>query len=123
MKITMLYDRLLVRVIEGSDRTKGGLIVPAIARENTPYLRAEVIEAGNGRITPAGDLVPLSVHKGDVVVFFRAAGSGEQLAFPSDEGEDLVVIREPHVVAVLSELPRGTGLLSLDGTEHVVPAS
>lgn len=118
MKVECLYDRLLVRVIEESDRTKGGLIVPQVAQQNTPYLRGEVIAVGHGRVTTAGHVVPLIVNVGDVVVFFRAGGGGEQLIFPdADTGEDLLVIREPHVVAILRDLPRGTGLIGTDGRE------
>ncbi len=123
MKMKPLYDRLLVRVIEGDDRTSGGLIVPQIARENTPYLRAEVVAAGHGRMTPTGDTLPLLVQVGDVVCFFRAAGSGEQLIVPDGDGGELLCIREPHIVGVFMGLPRGTGLLAIDGSEHTVSPS
>ncbi len=116
MRIECLYDRLLVRVIEESDRTRGGLIVPSIARDNTPYIRGEVVACGHGRVTPNGDTVPLKVREGDVVVFFRSGGGGEQLVFPMDD-EELLIIREPHVCAILRDLPRGTGLIGTDGQE------
>lgn len=117
MRIECLYDRLLVRVIEESDRTRGGLVVPHIARENTPFVRGEVIAVGHGRVTPSGDTVPLKVSVGDIVVFFRSGGGGEQLVFPMDDGEDGLIIREPHVCAILRDLPRGTGLIDMDGRE------
>lgn len=118
--ITMLYDRLLVRVIEGDATTKGGLIVPQLARDNTPYLRGEVLAVGHGRVTPNGDTVPLSVKDGDVVVFFRSANSGEQLVFPTPAGEELLIIREPHVCAIVRNLPRSSGVLDREGREVVV---
>lgn len=118
MRVDMLYDRLLVRVLEESDRTRGGLIVPMVAQQNTPYLRGEVVAVGHGRATTAGHVVPLIVNVGDVVVFFRGGGHGEQLIFPdADTSEDLLVIREPHVIAILRDLPRGTGLIGIDGRE------
>lgn len=112
--VTMLYDRLLVRVLEGDETTSGGLVVPQIVRDNTPYLRGEVLAVGTGRITPNGDTVPLSVKEGDVVIFFRSAGGGEQLMFPG-KGTELLIIREPHVCCILRDLPKTTGLLDLDG--------
>lgn len=118
-EIVPLYDRLLVRVLEEADRTSGGLIIPLLAAENTPYRRAEVIAAGHGRITPSGETVPLYVRDGDIIVFFRSQGSGEQLVFPAPSGEDLLVIREPHVMLVLRNLPRATGVLGADGREVV----
>ena len=121
MKITPLYDRILVRVLDESDRTKGGLYVPQVARDNTPFLRGEVVAVGDGRITQAGNVVPLSVKAGDIIVFFRAA-NGEQLVFPTGD-EDLLVIREPHVCGILTDLPRATGVLTADGREIMVDPS
>jgi chaperonin GroES len=115
-----LYDRILVRPLDGATRTKGGLYVPQIAHDNTPWQRAEVVAVGHGRLTPDGTVVPLRVRVGDVVAFFRSAGSGEQLVFPGDGGEDLLVIREPNVLAIYRDLPRATGLLNPDGTEAVM---
>ena len=115
--VQLLYDRLLVKVIEGDETTSSGLIVPQIARDNTPYLRGEVLAVGHGRIVANGTTAPLVVKPGDVVIFFRSPGSGEQLIFPSKSGIELLIIREPHVCAILRDLPKGTGLLDMDGRE------
>lgn len=112
--VEMLYDRLLIRVIGESNRTKSGLFIPDMAIGNTPYIRGEVIEVGHGRVTQNGDVVPLRVTVGDVVVFFRVQGS-EQLVFPADDGEDLLIIRENHVAMILRDLPRDVGLVNQDG--------
>jgi len=117
--VEMLYDRLLVRVVGESNRTKSGLFIPDMAVQNTPYLRAEVIEVGHGRVAMSGEVVPLRVKAGDVVVFFRVSG-GEQLVFPSDTGEDLLIIRENHVAMILRDLPKDTGLVNQDGAAVVV---
>jgi chaperonin GroES len=118
--ITMLYDRLLVRVIGEDNRTDSGLFIPDMALENTPYRRAEVVEVGHGRITQNGDTVPLSVKVGDVVVFFRTGTNGEQLVYPAPDGKDLMIIREPHVAMILRDLPQDTGLVNQDGKELLV---
>lgn len=117
--VEMLYDRLLVRVVGESNRTKSGLFIPDMAVSNTPYLRGEVVEVGHGRVTQNGDVVPLRVKAGDVIVFFRVSG-GEQLVFPSDTGEDLLIIREAHVAMILRDLPRDAGLLTQDGKPVLV---
>lgn len=118
-EIVPLYDRLLVRVMDDGERTRGGLIVPQLAKDNTPYLRGEVVAAGHGRITPSGETVPLQVRDGDIIVFFRSMSSGEQIVFPTPAGEELLVIREPHVMLVMRGLPRTTGVLGADGREVV----
>lgn len=117
--ITPLYDRLLVRVLDESDQTRGGIIVPQLAKQNTPYLRGEVVAAGHGRITPSGETVPLFVKDGDIIVFFRLGPSGEQIVFETAAGEELLIIREPHVALVLRDLPKATGVLGADGREVV----
>jgi chaperonin GroES len=118
-EVEMLYDRLLVRVIEASNRTSGGLFVPEMALDQTPYLRAEVVEVGHGRVTQNGDVVPLMVKRADTIVFFRT-GDGTQLIFPDEGGKDLLIIREAHVAMILRDLPQDTGLVNQDGKELLV---
>lgn len=118
----MLYDRLLVRPLERGSKTKGGLYVPDIARENTPYLRGEVVAAGHGRLATNGTVVPLIVKEGDVILFFRNAGSGEQLVFEDEAGEELLIIREPNVAMILRDLKPATGLVDVTGAELVLPS-
>jgi chaperonin GroES len=118
MNVTMLYDRLLVRVIGSTNRTEGGLFIPDMALDNTPYLRAEVIEVGHGRITQNGDTVPLQVKVGDVIVFVRTGN--EQLIYPDADGKDLMIIRELHVAMVLRDLPRDVGVVDQDGNAVLV---
>lgn len=120
-RIEPLYDRILVRLLKPNERTRGGLYVPAMATDNTPYLKAEVIGIGHGRITTGGNVIPLHVREGDIVVFLRSAGSGEQLVFPSDEfGEELMIIREPHIAGILRDLDKVTSIHGLDGQNLVL---
>lgn len=117
MNMKPIYDRLIVRPIL-NNRTSSGLHVPDIVHANTPFYRAEVLEVGHGRVTQDGNVVPLKVRKGDAVLFFRVPS--EQLTIPSDDGEDTMVIRETHVIALLQNLQRDTGLVAADGTRAVV---
>lgn len=117
MRYEPLYDRMLVRVLAAGNRTRGGLYVPDMAIDGTPWMRGEIVAAGHGRLMADGKTVPLSVKVGDIVVFFRSQNGGEQLVFPSEDGEELLCIREPNVLAILHDLPRSTGLLLVDGSE------
>src|SRR5678815_5753649 len=114
-RLEPLYDRILVRLLRPDERTRGGLCVPRIATDNTPYLKAEVVAVGQGRITTSGAVIPLRVAVGDVVLFFRSQSSGEQLVFPSDDNEELMLIREPNVACVLRDLDKVTSIVGLDG--------
>ena len=124
MNVQVLYDRILLRLIDETKRTKGGLYVPDMAAANPPWRHAEVVEVGHGRICSDGHLEPLTVKKGDVVLFFRNASSGRQVGVPVGE-EELLIATESDVGLVLdkSEMKRGTGLFSVDGAEVLMPGT
>lgn len=119
-----LYDRIIVRVIDQEDRTSGGLIIPALALDNTPYLKAEVISVGHGRVTSSGDVVPLRVKPGDVIAFFRSASGGDQLVFPDPDkpGKELMLIREPSCTWIFRGLAGVSRITGLDGRGLDLPA-
>lgn len=94
MQVTPLYDRLLVKRFSEEEKTKGGIIVPDSAKEKPA--QGEVIAAGNGRITDAGNLTPLTVKKGDKILFGKYAGNEVKI-----NGEELLIIREEEVLGII----------------------
>jgi len=94
MKLRPLHDRILVRRIEGEEKTKGGLIIPDTAKEKPQ--EGKVIAVGKGRVAEDGKLRPLDVHKGDRVLFTKYAGSEIEVG-----GDEHLIIREDDVLAVL----------------------
>jgi chaperonin GroES len=94
MKVRPLHDRILVRRIEGEEKTKGGLIIPDTAKEKPQ--EGKVIAVGKGKVNDDGELRPLDVHKGDRILFGKYSGTEIQL-----EGEEHLIIREDDVLAVL----------------------
>lgn len=112
----MLYDRLLIRVLSPDEKTKGGLIIPNIARDGSPWRSAEVLAVGNGYRQKDGTCTKLEVKTGDCIWFFRRAGDGTQVAVEI-EGEELLVIPEQHVMAIVppAALKRDTGLIAANG--------
>jgi chaperonin GroES len=94
MKVRPLHDRILVRRIEGEEKTKGGLIIPDTAKEKPQ--EGKVIAVGKGKVNDDGELRPLDVHKGDRILFGKYSGTEIEL-----EGEEHLIIREDDVLAVL----------------------
>ena len=94
MKVTPLHDRILVRRIEGEEKTKGGLIIPDTAKEKPQ--EGKVIAVGKGKVNDDGEPRPLDVHKGDRILFGKYSGTEIEL-----EGEEHLIIREDDVLAVL----------------------
>jgi chaperonin GroES len=95
MKIRPLHDRLLVRRVEEEDTARGGIIIPDTAKEKPQ--RGKVLAAGNGKILDNGTKVPLDVKVGDTILFGKYSGTEIKI-----DGEDVLILREEEVLAVLA---------------------
>ena len=95
MKIRPLSDRLVVKRTQEEEKTKGGIIIPDTAKEKP--LEGVVVAVGSGKSVKSGKVIPLDVKEGDKVLFGKYSGTEVKI-----EGEDLVLLREDDVLAVLS---------------------
>ena len=93
-KFTPLHDRILVRRVEESETTRGGIIIPDSAKDKPQ--EGEVISAGKGKINEEGKVRPLDVKEGDRILFGKYAGTEIKL-----DGEDFVIMREEEVLGVI----------------------
>lgn len=96
MRFTPLHDRVLVRRIEGEDKTKGGLIIPDTAREKPS--EAEVISIGEGARKESGELIPMTVRAGDRILFGKWSGSEVRI-----EAEDYLIIKESDILGIIRD--------------------
>ncbi len=96
MEFTPLHDRVLVRRIEGEDKTKGGLIIPDSAKEKPQ--EGEVVAVGEGARKESGELIPMSVKAGDRILFGKWSGTEVKL-----DGEELLIMKESDILGVLSD--------------------
>jgi chaperonin GroES len=94
MKIRPLHDRVIIRRLEEERTSPGGIVIPDTAAEKP--VKGKVIAVGTGRITEKGDVRPLDIKKGDTVLFGKYSGTEVKV-----DGEDLVVMREDDIMAVL----------------------
>lgn len=88
-----LQDRVVIKMLEGEETTKSGIILSASSKEK-PQI-AEVIEVGPG-LKKDGELNPLEVKKGDKVVVSKYSGTEVKY-----EGEDLIIVRESDILAIV----------------------
>ena len=95
MKVRPLHDRLLVKRIEGEEKTKGGLIIPDTAKEKPQ--EAEVIAVGPGKLNDEGKRAPMDVKSGDHVLMGKYSGSEIKIG-----DEDYVILREDEILAVVN---------------------
>ena len=95
MQFTPLHDRVLVRRIEGEEKTKGGLIVPDTAKEKPS--EGEIVAVGEGARKDSGELIPMAVKAGDRILFGKWSGTEVKI-----DGEDLLIMKESDILGVIS---------------------
>lgn len=95
MKIRPLHDRVVVRRKEEEQTSAGGIVLPGSAKEKPN--QGEVIAVGHGRVLDNGDVRPVDVKVGDIVVFGKYAGSDTIEV----DGEELVILSESDIKAVV----------------------
>ncbi len=92
MKVTPLYDRVLLKRLEEQEVKKGGIIIPDTAKEKPQ--EAEVIAVGKGRMTEDGKVTPLEVKKGDRVLIGKYSGTEVTI-----DGVEHIILREEDILA------------------------
>ncbi len=96
-KLKPLYDKIVVKRFEEQEqKTPSGIIIPDTAKEK-PQM-GEVIAVGEGKLLNNGDLKPLKVKEGDVVLFNKYAGTEVEL-----DGEKYLIMSEDEVLAIVED--------------------
>ena len=94
MNVRPLNDRVLVKRLEESEKTAGGIYIPDSAKEKPT--RGRVIAVGSGRTNDDGVRKPLDVKAGNEILFGKYAGTEIKI-----DGEDLIIMREDDILAVV----------------------
>ncbi len=88
------HDRVVVKRLEGEEKTKGGIIIPDSAKEKPQ--EGKIVAVGPGARDEAGKLLPLDVKAGDRVLFGKWSGTEVKV-----DGEDLLIMKESDVLGVV----------------------
>ncbi len=67
MKIRPLHDKVIVRRLEEEKTTSSGIIIPDSAAEKPS--KGKIIAVGKGKVNDSGNIVPMDVKVGDIVLF------------------------------------------------------
>ena len=94
MKFRPLHDRVVIRRLEGEEKTKTGIIIPDTAKEKPQ--EGEVVAVGPGARDEVGKLIPIDLKAGDRVLFGKWSGTEVKI-----EGEELLIMKESDVMGVL----------------------
>ena len=93
MKLKPLADRVILKMVEAEETTKGGIILTGAAKEKPEV--AEVIEVGPGGLVD-GKEVKMAVKKGQKVITSKYAGTEVKV-----DGEEYTIVRQNDILAIV----------------------
>jgi len=94
MDFRPLHDRVVVKRLEGEEKTKGGIIIPDTAKEKPQ--EGEIIAVGPGGRDEAGKLIPIDLKVGDRILFGKWSGTEVKI-----DGKDLLIMKESDIMGVI----------------------
>ena len=94
MKFRPLHDRVVIRRLEGEEKSKGGIIIPDTVKEKPQ--EGEVVAVGPGARDESSKLIPVDLKTGDRVLFGKWSGTEVKI-----DGEELIIMKEADVMGVL----------------------
>ena len=93
MKLTPLADRVILKMVETEETTKGGIILTGSAKEKPSV--AEVISVGPGGNVDGKDVV-MTVKPGDKVITSKYSGTEVKV-----DGEECTIVRQNDILAIV----------------------
>lgn len=94
MQVKPLRENILIKRVEEENKTAGGIILPDTAKEKPS--EGVVIAVGEGRVTPDGKVLPMSIKVGDTVLFSKWTGTEIKV-----NGEPHLIVKEGDVLAII----------------------
>jgi len=81
--------------MEEEKKSPGGIVIPDSATEKP--IKGKVLAIGKGKILESGDVRPLDVKVGDMILFGKYSGTEVNV-----DGEELLVMREDDITAIIN---------------------
>ena len=95
-RLTPLGNRVLVKRLEAEEKLPGGIILPDTAKKKQE--RAEIIAVGTGKKDKNGNIIPLDVKVGDIILMEKY--SGQEITL---DDEEFVIVRADDIIAVIQK--------------------
>ena len=93
MKLTPLFDRVVLKQLDAEETTKSGIVLPGQAKEKPQ--QAEVIAVGPGGVVD-GKEITMQVKVGDKVIYSKYSGTEVEL-----DNEKYVIVKQNDILAVI----------------------
>jgi len=94
MAIKPLSDKIVIKVIEDTEQTSGGIFIPDSAKEKPQ--KGEIIAVGPGRVTDNGEREPMDVKVGDIILYAKYSGTDIKV-----DGQEYKILSVKDALAVL----------------------
>ncbi len=96
MNIKPLGERVVIKIIETDEKTKGGIYLPDTAKEKPQ--KGKIVAVGTGKVLDNGQKLALEVKVGDTVYFAKYAGTEIKV-----DDEEYTVLKENDILAIVNE--------------------
>ena len=97
MNIRPLQDRVVINPSAEEQKSAGGIVIPDTASKEKP-MEGTVMAIGPGKVNADGKAIPMSLKKGDKVLFGKYSGTEVKV-----NGTSLVVMREDDIMGVIED--------------------
>lgn len=94
MAVKPLGDRVLIKPLEAEEKTKGGIVLPDTAKEKPQQGKVE--EVGSGKVNESGKVTPLSVKKGQKILYGKY--SGTEITY---DAQEFLILKEEDILAII----------------------
>lgn len=93
MNIRPLGDRVVIKMLETEEKTKGGIVLPGSAQEKPQV--AEIVAVGPGGVIDGKDII-MEVEVGDHVLISKYAGTEVKI-----DNVEYTIIKQGDILAVV----------------------
>ena len=96
VKIQPLNDKVVIEPLSAEEVTASGIVLPDTVDKEKPQ-QGKVMAVGPGKLNEDGERLPMSVKKGDTVLFTKYAPDEVEI-----DGEEYLVIEEEKILAIVN---------------------
>ncbi|MGI6668639.1 MAG: co-chaperone GroES [Acetivibrionales bacterium] len=94
MKIKPLGERVVIKMMETEEVTKGGIILPGSAKEKPQV--AEIVAVGPGGFDDKGREIKMEVKVGDKVLISKYAGTEVKI-----DDQEYTILKQSDILAIV----------------------
>ncbi len=94
MKVTPLFDNVLIEPLEAEEKTASGIILPDSAKEK-PQM-GKVVAVGKGKADKDGKLISMVVKVGDTVMYKKWGGNEVKV-----DGKEMTLVSQDDILGTV----------------------